>query len=735
MTQGVDIQHQQSIDDFSEKAYLDYAQAVILERALPRVGDGLKPVQRRILYAMSQLGLKHQSKHKKSARTVGDVLGKYHPHGDQACYEAMVLMAQPFAYRYPFIDGQGNWGSLDDPKSFAAMRYTEAKLTAYAQVLLSELNQGAVDWQPNFDGTFQEPVLMPARLPNILLNGSSGIAVGMACDVPPHHLGEVVDACIELIDRPESTVSDLMQHIQGPDFPSGGTLVVENDLAEVYETGKGSLLVRANYHQNKDEIIIDAIPYQTATSKILMQIGHEIISKKLPMVTDIRDESDHEHPIRIVLVLRSSRVNGDDVMAHLFATTDCQKNVRVNLNIIGNNHKPAVRSLKTMLSEWITCRKNTVRKRLQHRADQINERLHILHGLLLIYEHIDTIIAIIREHDDAKKELRERYQLSEEQAEAILNIRLRQLAKIEYVELQSEQKALEEEAATLHKILSDEKHLNQYIKEELLADKAQFSDQRRTTISRDAQALKAKRHEVVIAEQVTIILSKLHWIKSAKGHTLPEKLHFKTGDELKLTCSGNTKETLVAVDSQGKLYNLKATQLPSVRTQGDPASKHIDLPAEATLEGLYFIKDDHALILTNQQGRGMKVRAKHLVVKTRQGKQCFDGADAGLVPPCLAHEQDTPFVVLCSSAGRMGIIALEDVPTLSKGLGNKLMALQDGELLSHCATITAETHLTIHAGKRHMTLKPEEWAAYRIQRARRGKLLPRGFQRISHTST
>ncbi|WP_227431302.1 DNA topoisomerase IV subunit A [Psychrobacter sp. I-STPA6b] len=738
-----------SVAEFTEQAYLNYAMYVIMDRALPHIADGLKPVQRRIVYAMSELGLKSSAKPKKSARTVGDVLGKYHPHGDTACYEAMVLMAQPFSYRYPLITGQGNWGSPDDPKSFAAMRYTEAKMSAYANTLLTELGQGTVDWQDNFDGSMQEPVTLPARLPNILLNGTTGIAVGMATDIPPHNLNEVVRAAIRLLKNPELSVKQLTQSIPAPDLPTKAEIITDKkDLQAMYETGRGSYKMRATYHIDKKQknlVIIDALPYQVSGNKIQEQIAKLMTDKKLPWVTDIHDESDHENLCRIVLELRSTRVDVERVMSHLFASTDLENNYRVNLNMIGLNGKPQVKNLKEILSEWLLSRRQVVTRRLQFRLDKIDKRLHILAGLLIAYLHIDEVIRIIREEDDPKAELMSRYGLSEIQANAILDIRLRQLAKLEEIELKQEQSELETERAKIQELLDNPDSLTQLMIDELTADMKEHGDERQSPVVEREEAQALKESDLVPSEPITAILSKAGWIRAAKGHDVDAAgMSYRSGDSYQAHVNGKSNEKIYILDSTGRSYSIDAHTLASARGQGDPLTSILKPPAGARFEQLLAGDDKQRIILASSQGYGFINQLGNLDTNQKAGKNIINFADdAQLLTVCKIDTKDATAesdetnapaqdqVAVVTSAGYLLIFDLEELPEQARGKGNKLINLKDGEEVVAVTTLHHKDSLTITAGKRHVTLKPMDLANYTSKRGNRGSQLPRGFQNVS----
>ena len=724
---------------YTEKAYLDYSMYVILDRALPHIGDGLKPVQRRIVYAMSELGLSAQSKHKKSARTVGDVLGKFHPHGDSACYEAMVLLAQPFSTRYPLVDGQGNWGSPDDPKSFAAMRYTEARLTAIAKILLDELGQGTVDWQPNFDGTLKEPKLLPARVPSILLNGTTGIAVGMATDIPPHNLREVVNAAVHLLDHPDASVSELMQFVPGPDYPTTAEIISSPaDLAKVYETGNGSIRMRATYVTEDGDIVIHALPHQASPARILEQIAAQMQAKKLPMIVDLRDESDHENPIRLVLTPRSNRVNAEEVMTHLFATTDLEKTYRVNLNMIGVDGRPQVKSLRTILSEWLEWRRLTVTRRLTHRLDQVVDRLHILEGYLVAYLNIDEVIRIIREEDEPKTELMERFGLSEVQANAILDLRLRHLAKLEEEKIQVEQQGLETERTYLEGVLGSRSKMTKLMRDELTRDLETYGDDRHSPIVVRLEARALREDQLVASEPVTVVLSDNGWIRSAKGHDIdPGTLSYKAGDQYLTSVQGRSNQPLVAFDTSGRAYSVLTHTLPSARSQGEPLSGRIDLAAGAKVTQLALADESTKWVLTTDYGYGFICQHGDLLGRNKAGKSVVNCGDSKLLPPVMIADPDLSRIAVAVSTGHLLVFEAHELPELSKGKGNKLVQippalLKDGHRVTAVAVLPPLRSLRVIAGKRHVTLSPADLDSFVGERARRGKLLPRGFQRVDH---
>ena len=724
-----------SVAEFTENAYLNYAMYVIMDRALPHVADGLKPVQRRIVYAMSELGLKNTAKPKKSARTIGDVIGKYHPHGDAACYEAMVLMSQPFSYRYPLISGQGNFGSPDDPKSFAAMRYTEAKLSAYANTLLNELGQGTVDWQDNFDGTLQEPVTLPARLPNILLNGTTGIAVGMATDIPPHNLSEVVKGCIALLKKPTMTEKELAKYIPAPDLPTKAEIITSpEDLLQLYKTGRGSYKMRATYHvddKEKNLVIIDALPYQISGNKIIEQIANLINAKKLPWVTDIHDESDHQNACRIVLELRSSRVDIEPMMSHLFASTDLESNYRVNLNMIGTNGKPQVKSLLTILTEWLSVRRDTVTRRLQYRLDKIEQRLHILAGLLIAYLHIDEVIRIIREEDDPKAELMTRYDLTEIQANAILDIRLRQLARLEEIELKREQSDLELEKAQIEAYLNNPDKLTGLMIEELTADMKEHGDKRQSPIVERTEATALKETDLAPSEPVTVIVSKSGWIRSAKGHDVDAaNMNYRSGDAYLAHAQGKSNEKVYLMDNTGRSYRLDAHTLPSARGQGEPLTSLLKPTGGASFVNVLMGQDDSKLIMASSQGYGFINTFADLDTNQKAGKNVINFDDACSLITHQIAEQDT-LVGVVSSAGHLLVYPLTELPMMKKGKGNKLIDLKDGDSVVAITTFAEGDSLVLDSGKRTLTLKPMDIANFMGTRGRRGALLPKGFQKVS----
>ncbi|QEH17833.1 DNA topoisomerase IV subunit A [Histophilus somni] len=726
---------QMPLRQFTEKAYLNYSMYVIMDRALPFIGDGLKPVQRRIIYAMSELGLNASAKYKKSARTVGDVLGKFHPHGDSACYEAMVLMAQPFSYRYPLVDGQGNWGAPDDPKSFAAMRYTESRLSKISEILLSELGQGTVNYQANFDGTLEEPQYLPARLPHILLNGTTGIAVGMATDIPPHNLNEVADATIMLLDNPNADLDQLMTALQGPDFPTEAEIISpKEEIRKIYEQGRGSIKMRAVWKKENGEIIITALPHQSSPSKIVAQIAEQMQNKKLPMVEDIRDEADHENPIRLVIVPRSNRVDTDALMAHLFATTDLEKSYRVNMNMIGLDNKPAVKNLVQILTEWLTFRRQTVTRRLQYRLDKVLARLHILEGLLIAFLNIDEIIEIIRNEDKPKEILIARFNLTDEQAEAILNLRLRHLAKLEEQELQAEKNNLAKERNSLEQILNSEIRLNNLIKKEIQQDAKTFASPRLSPLVERAEAKAISETDIAPSEPITIILSEMGWVRCAKGHDINARaLSYKTGDNYLTHACGKSNQPVVFIDSTGRSYTLDPLSLPSARSQGEPLTGKLTLPSGAAIEHLLIENENQSLLMASDAGYGFICKFEDLVSRNKAGKAVISLPENANVLPPLVLQNSTALLVALTSMNRMLVFPVADLPELSKGKGNKIIhipaanAKERSELLVKLFLISEKTSLVFHARKRKVTLKPEDIQKFRAERGRKGSPLPRGL--------
>jgi topoisomerase-4 subunit A len=724
---------------FTEKAYLDYSMYVILDRALPHIGDGLKPVQRRIVYAMSELGLSAASKHKKSARTVGDVLGKYHPHGDSACYEAMVLMAQPFSYRYPLIDGQGNWGSADDPKSFAAMRYTEARLTPYAQVLLAELEQGTVDWLPNFDGTLEEPARLPARLPNVLLNGATGIAVGMATDIPPHNLREVASACIHLLDEPAAGVRELCAHVPGPDFPTEAEIITPRDeLVHIYETGSGSVRMRARWEREQGDVVITALPYQVSGARVMEQIAAQMQAKKLPWVEDLRDESDHENPTRLVIVPRSNRVDVERMMLHLCATTELERTYRVNINVIGLNGKPAVRDLRTLLGEWLEFRTATVRRRLEHRLGKVRERLHLLDGLLIAFLNLDEVIRIIRTEDEPKPVLMERFGLSEAQADYVLDTRLRQLARLEEMKIRGEQQALEEERQELEGILGSTRRLKSLVRRELLADAERYGDDRRSPIVERHGAEAMDETELAPSEALTVVLSERGWVRAAKGYDVdPATLAYRAGDGFLDAVQVRSNQPVVFVDSTGRSYSLQAHALPSARGQGEPLTGKLAPPAVASFVAALGGGPEQRYVLASDAGYGFVGRFEDLCANKKAGKTVLTlPAGAAVLRPARVADATADLVAVASSDGHLLVFPVSELPAMERGKGNKLIALPAGKrgqprpAAVAIACVPPGGSLVIFSGKRTLTLKPADVERYTAERGRRGAPLPRGFQRV-----
>ena len=728
-----------ALKTYTQQAYLNYSMYVINDRALPNLGDGLKPVQRRIVYAMSELGLKQTAKFKKSARTIGDVIGKFHPHGDAACYEAMVLMAQSFTYRYPIVDGQGNWGSQDDPKSFAAMRYTESRLQKYADVLLSELGQGTVDWRSNFDGTLEEPEILPSRLPNVLLNGGSGIAVGMTTDIPPHNLREVAEACVHLLKNPKASISEICKIIKGPDFPTEAELITsKEEIFEIYKTGKGTLKSRAKYVKENGELVINSLPFQVSGAKILEQIATQMQKKKLPMVVDIRDESDHENPTRIVIVPKSNRIDLEAVMSHLFSTTDLEKNHRVNFNMIGINKRPQVKDIVTLLKEWLQFRTKTVERRLQYRLDKILDRLHILDGLLIAYLNIDEVIKIIRKEDKPKPALVKKFKITDIQAEAILNLRLRQLAKLEEIGIKGEQKKLGAERKTLEQLLKSPARLKTFIKNEIEADAEEFGDERRTLLVKREESKAFSETELMSTEPITIILSDRGWARSAKGHDVDAgSLQYKSGDSFKLAAKGKSNQLAIFMDSTGRAYSLPSHSLPSARGLGEPVSGRVSPPSGATIEGVVIGDDDCDVLLASDAGYGFVGKIKDLISNQKSGKailRCPKGSK--VLPTLMLDDYESQLIVSVTNEGRMLMFPIAELPKLAKGKGNKIIniptarVLERVEFVAAIAVLSLNDTITVHAGRRHHNLKPSDLQHYRGERGRRGNKLPRGFRNV-----
>ena len=728
-----------SLKEYTEKAYLDYSMYVILDRALPHIGDGMKPVQRRIVYAMRELSLTANAKYKKSARTVGDVLGKFHPHGDSACYEAMVLMAQLFSYRYPLVDGQGNWGSPDDPKSFAAMRYTEARLSRFSETLLAELGQGTVDWTPNFDGTMNEPAVLPSRLPHVLLNGGTGIAVGMATDIPPHNVVEVVEATCHLLRNPEASVADLMQHLPAPDFPTDAEIISPAaDLRKLYESGRGSVKLRARYEREDGNIVITAVPYQVSGAKVLEQIAAQMQAKKLPMVADLRDESTHETPTRLVIEPRSNRIDVEGLMAHLFATTDLEKNVRVNLNVIALDGRPRVMPLNDMLGEWLTFRRATVRRRLEHRLGKVEDRLHLLEGLLVAYLNIDEVIRIIREEDEPKPALMNAFGITERQAEAILELRLRHLAKLEEMKIRGEQDELEAERKQLQKLLSSEAAMTDLVEKELREAAEAYGDARRSPLVERAEARALSEVELVGADPVTVVLSEKGWIRAARGHDIdPAGLSYKSGDSFHLAARGKTNQPLVLLDDSGRAYTMTAHNLPSARGQGEPVTGRINPPAGSSMVGLMLDIPSARYLLASDGGYGFVARVEDLLGKNKAGKSVLSvPKGCNVMPPKAIPEGDGVRVAAVSNEGRLLVFALSQLPEMAKGKGNKMIdipgakAARREEFVRDLVLLPEGASLIVYAGKRKQTLKTADLEYYTGERGRRGSKLARGFQKV-----
>ncbi|EFB72768.1 DNA topoisomerase IV subunit A [Providencia rustigianii] len=727
------------LQTFTENAYLNYSMYVIMDRALPFIGDGLKPVQRRIVYAMSELGLSNAAKYKKSARTVGDVLGKYHPHGDSACYEAMVLMAQPFSYRYPLVDGQGNWGAPDDPKSFAAMRYTESRLSKYAEVLLSELAHGTVDWVPNFDGTLNEPKMLPARLPNILLNGTTGIAVGMATDIPPHNAREVASALVALLEKPKLNLDDIMQYIPGPDYPTEAEIISSpEDIRKIYQNGRGSVRMRAVWEKEDGNAVITALPHQVSGAKVLEQIANQMRAKKLPMVEDLRDESDHENPTRLVIVPRSNRVDLEQVMTHLFATTDLERSYRVNLNMIGLDNRPSVKGLVEILNEWITYRRQTVRNRLNHRLEKVLRRLHILDGLLIAYLNIDEVIEIIRAEEEPKPVLMSRFNISETQAEAILELKLRHLAKLEEMKIRGEQDELAKERDELQAILGSEARLNTLIKKEIQADAKAYGDDRRSPLQEREEAKALSEHEILPSEPITVVLSDMGWVRSAKGHDIePSNLSYKAGDSFKEAARGKSNQAAVFLDSTGRSYSVDPLELPSARSQGEPLTGKLTLPPGATIEHVLMAPEEQKYLMASDAGYGFICTFNDLVTKNKTGKALISlPENAKVLSPIELNNEKEDLLLAITKAGRMLLFPVSNLPQLSKGKGNKIInitgaqAASGEDLLVWLMVVPPQSAITLYFGKRKLKFKSEDLQKYRAERGRKGTTLPRGLHNI-----
>lgn len=729
-------------EDFAESAYLNYSMYVILDRALPHIGDGLKPVQRRIVYAMSQLGLSAAAKYKKSARTVGDVLGKFHPHGDSACYEAMVLLAQPFSCRYPLLDGQGNWGAQDDPKSFAAMRYTESRLSRYAELLLAELNLGATEWSPNFDGTLKEPKLLPARLPNLLLNGTTGIAVGMATDIPPHNLTEVANGCIHLLDHPDADITAIMEFIKGPDYPTQAEIITPvNEIKDMYRAGSGRIKMRAKYHVEDGEIVVTALPHHASGEKIIEQIAAQMESKRLPMVVDLRDESDHEDPTRVVIVPKSGRTDIASLMDHLFATTDLERSYRVNMNMIGTNGKPEVKNLLTILKEWIEFRVKTVTLRLKHRLTQVTERLHILEGLLVAFLNIDEVIEVIRNEDDPRGKLIQRFGLSELQADAILEIKLRHLARLEEIKIRAERDELDIERGSLEKTLESESMLNGLIKKEIRQDIKTHGDERRSPIKTRKESEAFSQEDVIAVEPVTVLLSKNGWVRAAKGHDFdPEKAKFKSGDDLLAVARTMSNRQTVFLDSSGRSYSIASHTFPSVRGMGEPLSGRLVLKSDVSIKFMVTGEDSDLVLLASDSGFGFITEISNLFSRGKNGKALITLSEGEeLTPPEAVHNPETDLILAITTAGRCLIFPVNEMPRLDKGKGNKIIGIPGSELSTNggerirlLRVVPCDASIAIHAGKHALKLNPANQQSYQSRRGYRGKRLPRGYQSVSH---
>jgi len=733
--QGVESR---ALSDYAEQAYLDYSMYVILDRALPHIGDGLKPVQRRIVYAMSELGLKASAKYKKSARTVGDVIGKFHPHGDSAAYEAMVLMAQPFSYRYPLVDGQGNWGSADDPKSFAAMRYTESKLSKYADVLLSELGQGTANWRPNFDATMEEPEILPARVPNVLLNGTTGIAVGMATDIPPHNLNEVISACLHLLDNPKATVPDLMNFIKAPDFPTEGEIITSQaDILNAYETGRGSVKMRAIWNREDGDIIVTALPFQASGSKVLEQIAAQMRNKKLPMVEDLRDESDHENPTRLVISPRSNRIDIEALMDHLFATTDLERSYRINMNIIGIDGRPSVMNLRQILREWLRFRTDVTRRRLDYRLQKVEKRLHLLDGLLIAFLNIDEVIHIIRTEDEPKPALMARFGLSDTQAEYILETKLRQLARLEEFKIRSEQDELAKEKAELELLLGSEARLKTLVKNELKTTAEEYGDQRRSPLEERGEAQAFNEKDLLTAEPITAVLSDKGWLRAAKGHEIdPTSLNYKSGDKFLAAALGRSNQNVFLQDTSGRFYALPGHTLPSARGQGEPATGRLNLPSGALFTDVLMGADEQKILLGTDAGYGFISKIGDLYTKNKAGKAVVSiPKGARILNPKMVNDANS-LIAAVSNEGRMLIFPIADLPELARGKGNKILNIPGSRLQSReefvvdYAVIPAGEALVVHSGKRYLVMKDTDLEHYRGERGRRGHKLPRGFQKV-----
>lgn len=728
----------QPLKTFAELAYLNYSMYVIMDRALPNIGDGLKPVQRRIVYAMSELGLKAGTKYKKSARTVGDVLGKFHPHGDSACYEAMVIMAQPFTYRYPLVDGQGNWGAPDDPKSFAAMRYTESRLSAFSDLLLRETGQGTVDWVANFDGTLEEPSILPARVPHVLLNGTTGIAVGMATDIPPHNLREVAAACIKLLAAPKTSLEELSEYIKGPDYPTEAEIITpHSDLMKMYGSGNGSVRMRARWEKEQGDLIITALPHQVSGAKVLEQIAAQMQAKKLPMVEDLRDESDHENPTRLVIVPRSNRVDVEQLMAHMFATTDLERTYRVNMNVIGLDGRPQVKNLRTMLTEWLTFRIATVRRRLQHRLDKVNARLHILDGLLIAFLNIDEVIHIIRTEDEPKPVLMARFNLSPEQAESILDLKLRHLAKLEEMKIRGEQAELNDERDYLEKTLGSERRLKTLVRKELESDAEKYGDDRRSPIVSRSAAKALDETALISSEPITVVLSDKGWVRAAKGHDVaPASLNYKAGDGFLAAAQGKSNQNALFLDDRGRSYSLPAHTLPSARGQGEPLTGRLSPGDGARFRHVLMGSDEQLCVIASDAGYGFVTKLNNLQTKNKSGKALINLSKGAQPMSPLMFDQSDGIVAAVTNEGRLLLFPIAELPELSKGKGVKIISIPTAraatreELLIELRVMKAEDTLLVHAGQRHCKLRGSDLEYYFGERGRRGSKLPRGFQKV-----
>ena len=726
------------LSDYAEQAYLDYSMYVILDRALPHIGDGLKPVQRRIVYAMSELGLKASAKYKKSARTVGDVIGKFHPHGDSAAYEAMVLMAQPFSYRYPLVDGQGNWGSADDPKSFAAMRYTESKLSKYADVLLSELGQGTANWRPNFDATMEEPEILPARVPNVLLNGTTGIAVGMATDIPPHNLNEVVSACLHLLESPKATIPELMEFIKAPDFATEAEIISSQaDILNTYETGRGSVKMRAIWNKEDGDIIVTALPFQASGSKILEQIAAQMRNKKLPMVEDLRDESDHENPTRLVITPRSNRVDIDALMDHLFASTDLERSYRINMNIIGIDGRPSVMNLRQILKEWLSFRIDVTRRRLDYRLQKVDKRLHLLDGLLIAFLNIDEVIHIIRTEDEPKPALIARFGLSDIQAEYILDTKLRQLARLEEFKIRSEQDELAKEKAELELLLGSDTRLKTLVKKELKATAEEYGDERRSPLKERGEAQAFNEKDLLTAEPITVVLSDKGWLRAAKGHEIdPTTLNYKSGDKFLAAARGRSNQNLFLQDSGGRFYALPGHTLPSARGQGEPATGRLNITSGALFTDVLMGADDQKVLLGTDAGYGFVGKIGDLYTKNKAGKAVVSIPKGGrILSPKMVNDSDA-LIAAVSNEGRLLVFPIAELPELARGKGNKIINIPSSRLQAReeyvidYGVISQGDALVVHSGKRYLVMKAKDLEHYSGERGRRGHKLPRGFQKV-----